>query len=464
MTTDAQRPPSTARRPTEAEPDRDATAEPTPAPGKLTVPENPVPPRGAGNGAPSPDGPADEAAFAAPGRLSVPENAVPPRGAGNGAPSPHRPADEAPGRPQAPAPPRSAIDLLDVGLPPRPRIPAQPSTAPAAAPVRPAAPARTSPQPARPPLPPHPAPTRPPAPPTPPPPAGPAPVTAPHPTVAPPAASQAAAPPFPGTVPHPVPPIPGAAPSARRRGRVVAAAVCLVLGVGLLGGAAAGSWLSGGSGGADAHAGYTAAREMWHNTPVDTLFPPTINGSGAGPGGADRVWTRIGVAPDAGCAGALDPLLLKVLQPVGCVRLLRATYTDAASSAVTTVGLVFTEADADAMGALRTRFSDESLGDRDDLMPRPYAVAGTPAARFGDKQRASWTVRVLTDAPVVVYSVTGFADARTVTAPQPADRALDEGATDAPVEAGLTYDAKGIADRVERALRKTAATGTKKPS
>ncbi|GGP49026.1 hypothetical protein [Streptomyces melanogenes] len=422
MTTDAQRPPAATRHPEETDPARDT------------------------------------APFPASDEPSAPARPVLPRGAGNCAPSPHRPADEAPGRPpttsaprRADASPRSAIDLLDAALAPRPRIPAKPPTAPAA--VRPAAPTRTSPQPARPPLPPHPAPTRPPAPPTPPPPAGPTPVMAPP-----------AAPPFPGTVPHPVPPIPVAAPSVRRRGRVVAAAVCLVLGIGLLGGAAAGSWLSGGSGGADAHGGYTAAREMWHNTPVDTLFPPTLNGSGAGPGGADRVWTRIGVAPDAGCAGALDPLLLKALQPVGCVRLLRATYTDASSSAVTTVGLVFTEADADAMGALRTRFSDESLGDRDDLMPRPYAVAGTPAARFGDKQRASWTVRVLTDAPVVVYSVTGFADARTVTAPQPADRALDEGATEAPVEAGLTYDAKGIADRVERALRKTAATGTKKPS
>ncbi|MFI1174463.1 hypothetical protein [Streptomyces melanogenes] len=458
MTTDAQRPPAATRHPEETDPARDTP--PFPASDEPSVPAHPVLPRGAGNCAPSPRRPADERASAASGERAVPENPVSPRGAGNGTPSPHRPADEAPGRPpttspprRADASPRSAIDLLDAALAPRPRIPAKPPTAPAA--VRPAAPTRTSPQPARPPLPPHPAPTRPPAPPTPPPPAGPAP----QPPVAPPVA-----PPFPGTVPHPVPPIPVAAPSVRRRGRVVAAAVCLVLGIGLLGGAAAGSWLSGGSGGADAHGGYTAAREMWHNTPVDTLFPPTLNGSGAGPGGADRVWTRIGVAPDAGCAGALDPLLLKALQPVGCVRLLRATYTDATSSAVTTVGLVFTEADADAMGALRTRFSDESLGDRDDLMPRPYAVAGTPAARFGDKQRASWTVRVLTDAPVVVYSVTGFADARTVTAPQPADRALDEGATEAPVEAGLTYDAKGIADRVERALRKTAATGTKKPS
>ncbi|MEU1075408.1 hypothetical protein ABZ404_22580 [Streptomyces sp. NPDC005878] len=373
------------------------------------------------------------------------------------APREAAPAQE--GAPRAGETPRSAIDLLDTGLAPRPRIPAR---SPAPDPARPAA--RTSPQPTRPPFPPHPAPTRPPAPPTPPPSAGPAP--SPHPVAPAVPGPRAPLPPFPAAPPHPAPSIPAAdAPvRGRRRGRVVAAAVCLVLGVGLLGGAAAGSWLSGEAGGADARGGYTAAREMWHSTPVDTLFPPTLTGSGAGPGGADRVWTRIGVAPDSGCAGALDPLLLKALQPVGCVRLLRATYTDATSSAVTTVGLLFTEAGPDAMAALRARFGDESLGDRDDLMPRPYAVEGTPAARFGDRQRASWTVRVLTDAPVVVYSVTGFADARTVTDPQPADRALDEGTTDAPVEAGLTYDAKGIADRVERALRRTAATGTKKPS
>ncbi|MDC7339863.1 hypothetical protein PQR15_29615 [Streptomyces lydicus] len=41
--------------------------------------------------------------------------------------------------------------------------------------------------------------------------------------------------------------------------------------------------------------------------PVDTLFPRTVNGLGVGPGGADRTWTRIAVAPDSGCADAYDP-------------------------------------------------------------------------------------------------------------------------------------------------------------
>ena len=104
--------------------------------------------------------------------------------------------------------------------------------------------------------------------------------------------------------------------------------------------------------------------------PVDQLFPPTVEGTGAGPGGADRTWTRVAVAPDSGCKGAFDPLLKKALAPVGCSRLLRATYTDATQSFVTTVGLVFTKADATEMGALAKRFQSDGLGERTDLMPR----------------------------------------------------------------------------------------------
>ncbi|MET9514035.1 hypothetical protein [Streptomyces sp. NPDC002994] len=250
----------------------------------------------------------------------------------------------------------------------------------------------------------------------------------------------------------------------RRPARVVAAAACLVLGLGLIGGAVTGSWLTGG---ADAEAaaptGYAEARGLWHSAPVDTLFPPKIKGDGAGPGGADRVWTRVAVAPDSGCAKALDPLLLKALQPVGCLRLLRATYSDATTSSVTTVGMIFTEADAPAMKALRARFTNEVLTDRTDLMPRTYPAEGTVAAGFGDRQRASWTVSVLTDVPVVVYAVSGFADGRTVADPQPASRATTAGATNAPAEAGLGHEAEGIAEQVERGLRRTARPATEPP-
>uniref|UniRef100_UPI000377D532 hypothetical protein n=1 Tax=Streptomyces sp. AA1529 TaxID=1203257 RepID=UPI000377D532 len=236
--------------------------------------------------------------------------------------------------------------------------------------------------------------------------------------------------------------------------RSLVVAVCLVLGVGLLGGAAAGTLLSGDEAGRHSvAAGFDGARAAWHEIPVDDLFPRTLDGKGAGPGGADRRWTRVAVAPDSGCAHAFDPLLAKALTPVGCARLVRATYADETSSSVTTVGLMFTKADPAAMRDLRQRFAVQNLGRRTDLMPRPYAARGTVAADFGDAQRASWTVHVLRDAPVVVYSVSGFADGRVVTDPQSANDATRRAETSAAAQAGLGHEAQGIADRIERRLR-----------
>ncbi|WP_445284026.1 hypothetical protein [Streptomyces sp. DSM 118148] len=248
------------------------------------------------------------------------------------------------------------------------------------------------------------------------------------------------------------------------RPRAAAAAACLVLGLGLVGGAATGSWLTGDGADGKAATGFSAAGALWHSVPVDKLFPPTVQGTGAGPGGADRTWTRIAVAPDSGCAEAFDPLLRKVLAPVGCRRLLRATYTDATQSHVTTVGLMFTKGDPAAMSALAARFRDERLDRRTDLMPRPYAAKGTAAALFGDGQRAAWTVSVLTDAPVVAYAVSGWADGRTVDSPQPAADAVRAGAASAAAQAGLGQEAQGLADRVERRLRQTAGPATESPS
>ncbi|MEU2326960.1 hypothetical protein ABZ581_07715 [Streptomyces althioticus] len=254
-------------------------------------------------------------------------------------------------------------------------------------------------------------------------------------------------------------------PFARRtRGQVVAAAVCLVLGTGLIGGAVTGAWLADGPEGPGTRHAFAVAGDLWHEVPVDQLFPPTVQGRGAGPGEADRVWTRIAVAPDSGCKGAFDALLTRVLAPVGCERLLRATYTDATQSHVTTVGLLFTEADAAGMEGLARRFERERLDRRSDLMPLPYAAKDTAAEGFGPGQRASWAISVLTDAPVVVYAVSGWADGRTVDEPQPAEDAMRPGAGTAPAQAGLGHEARGLADRFERALRQRAGTPTERPS
>lgn len=240
---------------------------------------------------------------------------------------------------------------------------------------------------------------------------------------------------------------------ATGRSRTVAAAACLVLGIGLLGGAGVGGWLTRAPDRTGPEAVFTEARELWRTTPVDEIFPPALEGEGAGPGAADRRWARVAVARDSGCARAFDELLAKALAPVGCHRLVRATYVDETATSVTTVGLLFTDSGPGGMRALRSRFAEEELGERTDLMPRAYAERGTPAAEFGDAQRAAWTIRIREDVPVVVYAVTGFADGRTVSDPQPVASATAEGVTSAAAQAGLGHDARGIADRVERAVR-----------
>ncbi|MCB5912415.1 hypothetical protein, partial [Streptomyces pinistramenti] len=244
--------------------------------------------------------------------------------------------------------------------------------------------------------------------------------------------------------------------------RAVAAVICLVLGIGLIGGAVAGSWLTGGTDTRPtAEATFAKGRDAWRNTPVDALFPRTIDGLGIGPGGADRRWTRIAVAPDGGCADAYDPPLAKVLATAGCTRLLRATYIDATRTDLITVGAQIAKADQDTLKALHTRVTTQGLDRRAGLMPRTYPADNTPAADFGPDRRASWSIRVLTDIPVIVFAVSGFADGRTVATPQPATAATAAGATTAPAEAGLGHDAKDLADRIETTFRKASGSITR---
>ncbi|WP_260462009.1 hypothetical protein [Streptomyces lateritius] len=247
----------------------------------------------------------------------------------------------------------------------------------------------------------------------------------------------------------------------RRTGRRIAVAVCAVLGIGLIGGSLAGVWLAAAEPGKPAEpAGYTEAMGLWHNAPVDTLFPRTLPGPGAGPGAAARTWTRIVVAPDAPCTPAvLAEGLLATLRPLGCERVLRATYTDATASSVLTVGLVFTRADAQTQRTLGgTTGLTARLGAD---VPPALSGPGTVAARFGAAQRASWWLSAPADLPVVVTAVSGFADGRAVTGPQPADRAMAAGRTDATAQSGLGHEAKGITVRIERLLRTTVAAAVK---
>ncbi|MEU5809923.1 hypothetical protein [Streptomyces sp. NPDC047718] len=239
-------------------------------------------------------------------------------------------------------------------------------------------------------------------------------------------------------------PGPGHDPDARpSRGaaRTAAAALCAVLGTGLLAAAALTGW-------AERHAAdrpptpeaaYRTAASLWRAAPADTLFPPVLTGADSGPGGADRTWTRVALAPDSDCGPVLAPDWQAALAPTGCTRVLRATYADATHSSLIAVGMVFTPADATAMDGLRGR------------------LTAPPAYGFADARRAAWTASVLPDAPVVVYAVSAFADGRTLEAPVPAEDAMRKNATGAVAQAGLGHEAKAVADRMEGTVRSLAS-------
>ncbi|MEU6864164.1 hypothetical protein ABZ924_12945 [Streptomyces sp. NPDC046876] len=225
-------------------------------------------------------------------------------------------------------------------------------------------------------------------------------------------------------------------------GRALGAVLCAVLGIGCLGGAALGAWAEQHAAHRppSAEAAYRRAGSLWHTAPVDTLLPPVLAAPDTGPGGADRTWTRVALAPDSECGPALTPDWQAALAPTGCTRVLRATYSDATRSSLVAVGLVFTPADAPTMAALDGR------------------LTAPPAYGFGDGRRAAWTAAVLPDAPVVVYTVSAFADGRTVPAPVPAADALRKDATGAVAQAGLGHGARAVGERLERTVRELAQT------
>ncbi|MCJ0870442.1 hypothetical protein [Streptomyces sp. AP-93] len=236
-------------------------------------------------------------------------------------------------------------------------------------------------------------------------------------------------------------------PPRRRPGTVLAAALCGLLGLGLTGAAGykAVSDHQAASRPVPPAEAYRKAASLWHSTPVDTLFPLVLDGQDAGPGGADRTWTRITEAADAGCSEVLDADWQALFAGTGCTRVLVATYTDATRSSLVTVGMVFTPAEAAAMDLLRGRFT------------------APPGYGFRPNRRGAWTASVLAEAPVVVYTVSAFADGRRLNEPSPAEDKMAEDARGRVAQAGLGHEAKAIGDLVGGTLRTLATSPPGKP-
>lgn len=237
------------------------------------------------------------------------------------------------------------------------------------------------------------------------------------------------------------PPQPAHAPPRRHPARVTAAVLCVLLGGGLVGGAAVTTWADHRAANRPlpSDAAYRKAESLWRAAPVDSLLPPVLTGprpapaAPTGPGPASRSRPTPTVRPPS------PPTGRPCWPTCGCTRVLRATYTDATRSSLITVGLVFTPADVPAMTALTGR------------------ITAPPAYGFTDGQRAAWAASVLDEAPVVVYTVSSFADGRPLDAPRPAGDLMKKDATGAVAQAGLGHEAKALADRIGQGVAALAA-------
>lgn len=157
----------------------------------------------------------------------------------------------------------------------------------------------------------------------------------------------------------------------------------------------------------------------WRVTSKTQIFPTAIHYQLEGeqfglPGVLTLTARRLEIARQAICSAAAGggQGLLRVLDRGGCQALLRATYTDASSSLVLTVGVAVLRNGAGATMAARYLANGASGQGGVTARPvlRPVPVAGTPAVAFRSRQRQlSWVVSA---GPYLIVATVGYADGR----------------------------------------------------
>jgi hypothetical protein len=158
----------------------------------------------------------------------------------------------------------------------------------------------------------------------------------------------------------------------------------------------------------------------WRTTPKTKMFPARVSYALTGPsfglpGSLSLTARRLGIARQASCAKAagVGPQALLMLRHDGCQALLRATYTDATSSLVLTVGVAVLGGERSAQSAARylTGGPAASQGARaKHQVLSPIQIPDTPAAAFSLRQRQlGWVVG---SGSYLVMATAGFADGR----------------------------------------------------
>ncbi|MEV5710310.1 hypothetical protein [Actinoallomurus sp. NPDC052274] len=217
---------------------------------------------------------------------------------------------------------------------------------------------------------------------------------------------------------------PGEAPPRRRR-RWAAAVLGVAGVVGLVAGVT-GVVLEFGRAPTRAERAAAGSKELaarWRIRSAGEIFPPTVrNASGLQPA------YRVGIAQPAGCADALDAQVARTFIAQGCRVVLRATYTDASRTLLTTVGVVvMSDSDEDKVETALRSLSEDGHN-RYGLRVVPFP--DTPAADWDDTRRQETAYRS-GPMPYVILQVSGWVDGRTTAETadkerfKPADTLLD---------------------------------------
>jgi hypothetical protein len=154
----------------------------------------------------------------------------------------------------------------------------------------------------------------------------------------------------------------------------------------------------------------------WRAWPAGRIFPPAVRydlpgsvlTSEAGLGLTAR---RAAIAPQAGCPGATDPPVGRVLAAHGCLAMLRAAYDDATGSMAVTVGVaVFRSAAAERAAARALPAGVLPGGSGFAPGVRPVWSSGVAAVRFGPAQRQ--LTLAASHGPYLVLAAAGYTDGR----------------------------------------------------
>lgn len=159
---------------------------------------------------------------------------------------------------------------------------------------------------------------------------------------------------------------------------------------------------------------YEYGNVMWRDDPVDKVFPATLGGRGGYNGGLyDRkqaLWNRVGISPETDCDKGLTRHTLKAAEDNGCKAVLRATYVDTTGNMVATVALVVLPGGPDGGGPKeKVVAAYEDKRDTEGAVA-PYAVPGTLAAKWKDRNGAYVSAAYGENLPYVLGASIGSVD------------------------------------------------------